>query len=398
MLTPEAPEKSSSETSGSDDPLIFVCPAGAFSQQAETRDAATIKELNTVPELAKSDQMQAAWDILDRYQDDYPDFDFIYVWQAFILQKNRQFVHAAETIRTGLEKARIKHVLCDRMGALCYETGKIPQAIQWWVKSCELMLDSDATLMWEPFLYLSRTALFLGQEKISVQLKVLAFSAAGNREIEFEPDADKKLETAIKSLAKDDTIKILTALGAEYAAPESCEKQPGPSAEQPADMPAKTVSPEKTIEKQAPVSRSKKAPFRPGIIAIIIVIFIIAGVAAYTLLFHSGTPRDEMPEVKTTQSMTEPSRQHPEQPASEAALPPEPDIRTQALPASAGGDTGKKPESSEDAPTEETTPLPDQKTEIPLQKAPHKEKLQWIKPKVKTRNPELKPKSDTIKN
>lgn len=162
-------------------------------QEPETRNASQMRGLSQVPGLVKSGHPDKAWEILCSLEIDYPDFDFIFTWKAHILHKKGDNASAEKVLQQGLEKAKAKHLILERLGFLAWESGNLEDAVKGWVKSIVLIHQGARPVLWEPFLYLSHVARVLGCSKEFEQLQAAANSACQPGEVDLTPDAAQRL-------------------------------------------------------------------------------------------------------------------------------------------------------------------------------------------------------------
>ncbi len=152
---------------------IEECFSFEFVQKKEDRIWSQIDYLKSIPERVKKGQLEQALSILDNQTVPFSDFDFIYAWKAQIFHKQGDTDAAVTMLHNGLNQARTKHLLYDRLGFLAAETGDMESAVKCWIKSIVVMSKYGPNTLWEPYLYLAYIARACGlaiQEKILMQM------------------------------------------------------------------------------------------------------------------------------------------------------------------------------------------------------------------------------------
>lgn len=186
--------QASENNKSANDDFIDRCLDIDFSQKPDDRIWSDMEGLKHVPSLVRENRLEEAWQCLNKYQIKLSDFDFIYAWQALILQKNGRVEDARALLKKGMKHARKKYLLFARFGHLEYETGHMQTAVKWWIKSILAMKQMDAYIMWEPFLYLAYTAKFCGSDTHFNTLINKASAISGQGDIRLEQGAVEHLE------------------------------------------------------------------------------------------------------------------------------------------------------------------------------------------------------------
>ncbi len=276
---------------------IFVeeCFSFDLPLKVEKRNPSQIQGLKDIPGLVKKNRLKEAWQILDTHQDKYIDLDFIYVWQAMILERSGRIPEAKEILADGLKHATQKHVLCDRMGFLAYKADDMAGAIKWWIRSVVAMHKIQTVTMWEPFLYLAYVAQGFGNENAFQSLMVQVTKISVHGELQLEKDAQKNLNKMLKTLPLESVTNALDILCTRFeqdtssALPqnksdnehETLEFKPTKKSylqwlilmgliltcllgylffTKPTDITQKTATPQKTIQIEQPSIEINKAP------------------------------------------------------------------------------------------------------------------------------------------
>lgn len=350
---------------------IARCFTMAFEHQADDRDWKSIEDLNRVPPLVKTDHLTEAMAILDANAVTYADFDFIYAWKASIYQRQQMYDRAGEILTLGLEKAKAKHLLCDRLGYLHAELGAMETAVSWWVKSITLMSTGRARFIWEPFLYMAYVAKNCDCPKEYQILYTIASQVHGT--ISLTPEAEKDLEKKTRNLNSEFVPMVIRHLCKKYLAGRfapSRKSKLEPQKRLPADsyaLPGKTTT---TQEHRINLKWT----------GIAIAAAIAAVVLIFLLLASGGNPN--VPDKKdgltgiTKQTMPQDNNS----PASQPQKPKPADI--------------KPPVTEQDPPPPET-PAVKTDTSRPVQKnipQEHKTKAGYLKQKTKQPGPNLQKK------
>lgn len=181
---------------------IDACFADIPEHHPDNRSGHQIEGLKEIPELVKNSEFKKALGILEELKRKYLDFDFIYAWEAQILQKQDKIDTAREVLLLGLERSRSKDLLLSRLGLLEFETGRIEKAVPCWIKSA-LLMSGRGEARWEPFFYLARTAKGCGLEKHAGLLMKKVAQILPETSVHLKQDTETYFIRQIESLEEN---------------------------------------------------------------------------------------------------------------------------------------------------------------------------------------------------
>ncbi len=294
-----------------DDAVLSDCFSFDFRQHTEIRDPSKIEGLKDVAALVNNGDLDQALSILERNEETYADFEFIYAWKAQIYQKKEAVDQAGAILDAGLETARTRHLICARLGFLEAGKGSIDIAVKWWIRSICLMHADGRAVIWEPFLYLGHVARSIGLEKESCALVDAANMVCRQGDLELEPEAADQLTRLSGSLK---TSWVPAAIRRLYhtclSGDLSPEQQIDPAGESPADPIPDSNASIKGTRKGRQHKAGKRRMVIPAVAA--------AAVLALMLYFF-------LPENDHQQASPDTSRQQIiHEPAAEPSPPPLP--------------------------------------------------------------------------
>lgn len=346
------------------DPFVDSCFVFDIIPEKESRIPSEIPRLKDVPGFVKNKEYKAAWNILEDYQDSCSDLDFIYIWQAFILQKQGRVENAGAVLSKGLKKAKQKHQLCDRMGLLAFETGHMEEAVKWWIRGIVLMHSSGSKMIWEPFLYLSSVAKACGNESLAGQLSEQVARICVQGELKFEADTEQAIREISETLPKASVIKALEILCGLFKKP--VEKQ-------------ETLGGIKNTPDSLSSDAGETAPEKKPILWICFIGLALSALILYLFLTLGLQSETKSPPVPEKEAAETPLPQKPET-VSKPEAPPEENL----------------PSNGEEKKEERITLESVKKPVSPPEEAPapHKEKLRELKVKTKTVHPDILKKTE----
>ncbi len=198
------------------DAFVDGCFAFDFIPCPDDRTGSQMEGLKDVPGLVKQGLLEDAWTILDKHHQTIKDLDFIYAFKALILQKSGQFEAAEKTLLTGLKFGRGKFLLYERLGFLSFETGRLNEAVTWWIKSIAAMAMLNRVTMWEPFLYLASVAKALSSETCFRIFMARVREISPHGELSLDDNALKRLDEMVPGLSAPSILKAMDVLCLHY--------------------------------------------------------------------------------------------------------------------------------------------------------------------------------------
>lgn len=198
------------------DDFIDRCFILDFLPSRDDRVGSRMDGLKDVPGLVKQGLLEDAWAILDKYHQTTEDLDFIYAFKALILQKNGQFEAAKKTLLTGLKFGRGKFLLYERLGFLSFESGRLNEAVTWWIKSIVAMKMLNRVIMWEPFLYLAYMAKVLSDETCFRIFMARVKEISPHGELGLDDNALKRMNEKVSELPAPSILKAMGLLCHHY--------------------------------------------------------------------------------------------------------------------------------------------------------------------------------------
>lgn len=144
------------------DNYIDSCFDSKLEELSESRQWHQIPDLASIPSLATSGRHDTALETILKALDHYPDYDFLYTWLGHIQGERGRPDLARDALLKGIQRSRSKSGLCDDLGMLEFEASHLPEAVQWWVRSCAIQLAYGHLRHANPFLRLATIALAIG--------------------------------------------------------------------------------------------------------------------------------------------------------------------------------------------------------------------------------------------
>jgi len=139
-----------------------------ITDEYEPRKWYDYNELEEITSLANNDQSSAALDAIEKLEEKYKDFYFIYGWRISLLLEMGKMDEAIESLFEGLRNSKRKSNLCANYATANFNyNGKLKDSIKWWVISILMQLKTTKWTTHDPFLYLSYVAKFFMEGKLS---------------------------------------------------------------------------------------------------------------------------------------------------------------------------------------------------------------------------------------
>jgi tetratricopeptide (TPR) repeat protein len=224
ILTPENQNLKAPPPTG--DGFCDSCFVLDFLPSPDERIPSRMDGLKEIPGLVKQGLLDDAWIILDQHHQTLKDLDFIYAFKALILQKNGRPDAAEKILLAGLESGRGKFLLYERLGFLCFETGRLAEAVRCWIKSILAMRMLNQVTMWEPFLYLAAVAKALSGETYAKILTAFATRLSPHGELSLDDKALKRLNEQAPELSAPSVLKALDVLCLHFLQPRDSLSAP----------------------------------------------------------------------------------------------------------------------------------------------------------------------------
>jgi tetratricopeptide (TPR) repeat protein len=224
IFTPENQNLKAPPLTGDD--FCDSCFVLDFLPSPDDRIPSRMDGLKEIPGLVKQGLLEDAWMILDQHHQTLKDLDFIYAFKALILQKNGRTDAAEKILLAGLESGRGKFLLYERLGFLCFETGRLAEAVRCWIKSIVAMRMLNQVTMWEPFLYLAAVAKALAGETHAKILSDYATKLSPHGELSLDDNALKRLNEQAQGLSAPSVLKALDVLCLHFLQPRGSISDP----------------------------------------------------------------------------------------------------------------------------------------------------------------------------
>ncbi len=344
-----------------------------FLPSPDERIASRMDGLKEVPGLVKQGLPDDAWMILDQHHQTLKDLDFIYAFKALILQKNGRPEAAKKILLAGLESGRGKFLLYERLGFLSFETGRLAEAVPFWIKSIVAMRMLNQVIMWEPFLYLAATAKALSSETHAKILTAFATRLSPHGELSLDDKALKRLNEQALGLSAPSILKALDVLCLHFLQPQNSLSGPAFPGIPPAGQPHDATSRKPFLLISRLWGKGGKDPWITRLTVIVVCLALILVLLQF-LKSPERTPETIIPKAP-------PEIRQSSEPVEETKHP---------LPAPQEPVAPVIPEKN---PADEIKAI---KTDSSIEAAddpiPHKGKYSFLKFKTKTLDPDIKPK------
>ena len=344
-----------------------------FIPSPDDRTGSRMDGLKEVPGLVKQGLLEDAWMILDKHHQTLKDLDFIYAFKALILQKNGQPEAAEKTLLTGLKFGRGKFLLYERLGFLCFETGRLTEAVRWWIKSIVAMKMLNQVTMWEPFLYLAAAAKALASETHTKTLTAWVRQISPHGKLSLSENALKRINEQALGLSAPSILKALDVLCLHFLQPQ--DGQPDPAF--PGPPPPEHPNVPKDRDPLLLTSRLWGKGERNSWITRLAVIVICLALILFFLRFLK--PSEDTPDMNAATALPEICQNSREAEDSKNPLPtPQPPIAP--------------PMAKQEPVVEIEAKKPDRAVNPTEDPIPHKTKYSFLKSKIKTVHPDIKAK------
>jgi tetratricopeptide (TPR) repeat protein len=154
-----------------------------------------IPEAESIVDLANSGRTEEAILHANGLMAKATDFYFSYYWIGSLLSDQKRYNEARTALKEGYKRCPRKYDLCDMLARVELESGNLPEAVKWWIRSLVIRVTTDSFEDPDPFLYLSYVAKVLGLFEASAELRAKSHQI---RHVELDSSTASRLTSAVR--------------------------------------------------------------------------------------------------------------------------------------------------------------------------------------------------------
>lgn len=152
---------------GIDEDYVRLCLTPAYREEPEVRNWRSDPAFRRVLDPLNQGDLTVAADEAEKLTHAFPDLDLAYTWWGSALIRSGQHARARDVLEQGVERARRKFLICEKLGEAEWRLGDIRNAVYWWAQSvhCQDTVDTSEV---GAYLYLHYVADGMGSGEVAM--------------------------------------------------------------------------------------------------------------------------------------------------------------------------------------------------------------------------------------